>query len=95
MTAPTKTALKYVMETAPEDMMQGRKGETGIPHSDQWLERPKPVDGKMWKKNRKNILTDNNGRGVSSEILEEVYQARETRDDFLRQIHDSYYHDGR
>jgi hypothetical protein len=40
-------------------------------------------------------MTDNNGRGVSTEILEEVYQARETGDDFLRQIHDSYYHGGR
>jgi hypothetical protein len=39
----------------PDDINEKRRGEKEIPHSDQWLERPKPKDSKTLKKNRKNI----------------------------------------
>jgi hypothetical protein len=49
----------------------------------------------MWKKNRKNILRDNNGRAVPTGILEEMYQAEECRNTNLQNIHQSYYYGGR
>jgi hypothetical protein len=90
-----KAEVKAALAEEHEDIAQGRRGETGIPHSDQWLESPKPRDGKMWKKNRKNILRDNNGRAVPTGILEEMYQAVECRTTTLQNIHQSYYYGGR
>jgi hypothetical protein len=98
------TYAKAVAETVPDDIMQGRPGETGIPHSDQWLERPKATDGKMWKKNRKSVMIDRNGRGVPTSLAEEMFQAREcdgTRfqsreaDGSLRAMHEGLYDSGR
>jgi hypothetical protein len=89
------TYAKEVAETTPDDIMQGRPGEKGIPHSDQWLERPKPQDGKMWKKNRKSVMIDRNGRAVPTSLAEEMYQARECRDSTLRAMHEGLYDSGK
>jgi hypothetical protein len=86
---------RAVRDTVPDDLQQGRPGEREVPHSDQWLERPKPVDGKMWKKNRRNIIQDNNGRAVPPGLIEEMFQARECRDSTLRGMHEAFYDAGR
>jgi hypothetical protein len=85
------TYATAVAETVPDDIMQGRRGEKGTPHSDQWLERPKPKDGKMWKKNRKSVMIDRNGRAVPTSLAEEMFQARECREESLRAMHEGLY----
>ena len=87
---------KAVQKIHPDDIEKGRRGETGIPHSDQWIDRGFPdKESKMWKYNRKNIMKDENGRGVNRGLSEELFQARETRDELLRSVHNSFYADGR
>jgi hypothetical protein len=86
-----------VADVVPDDVGQGRAGETGIPHSDQWLDRgDKAPKTKFFKTTRRNILADNNGRAVPRGLSEELFQSRECfKDSPIQTAHNGYTHGGR
>jgi hypothetical protein len=78
------------------DVSEGRINKQEIPHSDQWLptighndsDRPDTF-------NRKNVMKDRNGRGVSLIIVEEIYQSGEYRLEGGVGLHNAQYQAGR